>query len=45
MLGLVLDGPWERNDEVRVIFEREILDLIGPNVEIVFPTEKRLLAG
>ncbi len=27
-VGLVFDGPWERNAEVRGIFEREVLDLV-----------------
>ena len=25
-VGVVLDGHWERNDEVRGVFEREVLD-------------------
>jgi hypothetical protein len=43
-VGLVLDGPWERNAEVRGTFEREILDLIGDDFTIRFPEDKRLIA-
>ena len=42
--GLVLDGPWERNDEVRGIFEGEILDLVGNDFDVRFPEDKRRLA-
>lgn len=42
-VGLVLDGPWERNAEVRDAFEREILDLIGDDFTVRFPEDKRLI--
>ena len=42
-VGVVLDGPWERNDEVREIFERETLDLVGDDLEVRFPVDKRHL--
>lgn len=43
-VGVVLDGPWERNNEIRGTFEREILDLVGDDVSIRFPENKRLIA-
>ena len=43
-VGVVLDGPWERNDEVRGIFESEVLDLVGDDFDVRFPEDKRRLA-
>jgi outer membrane protein TolC/ABC-type uncharacterized transport system substrate-binding protein len=43
-VGVVLDGPWERNDEVRGIFEREVLDLAAEDFDVQFPPEKRFVA-
>lgn len=43
-VGVVLDGPWERNDEIRGIFEREVLDLTSGEFVVQFPAAKRLLA-
>ncbi len=43
-VGMVLDGPWERNTEIRGTFEREILDLMGDDFTIRFPEDKRLIA-
>ncbi len=43
-IGVALDGPWERNDEVRAIFEREIAAVAAPDFDVVFPDGKRLLA-
>ena len=43
-VGVVLDGPWERNDEVRGIFEGEVLDLVGDDFDVRFPEDKRRLA-
>ncbi len=43
-IGVVLDGPLERNDEVRGIFEREILDLVGSEFNVAFPDAKRRVA-
>ena len=42
-VGVVLDGQWERNDEVRGVFESEVIDLIGDDFDIRFPENKRLL--
>ena len=43
-VGVVMDGPWERNDEVRGIFEGEVLDLVGDDFDVRFPEDKRHLA-
>ena len=43
-VGVVLDGPWERNDEVRSVFEREVVDLVGSDFDVQFPADKRRLA-
>ena len=43
-VGVVLDVPWERNPEVRGAFEGEILDLVGGDIDIRFPEDKRRLA-
>ncbi len=44
MIGVALDGSWERNDEVRLGFEQEIAALVGPRFTVVFPAEKRRVA-
>lgn len=42
--GVVLDGPWDRNDQVRSVFEKEIGTLLdGPTVAR-FPSEFRIVA-
>ena len=44
VVGVALDGPWERNDEVRLGFEHGIADLVGPRFTVVFPVENRRVA-
>ena len=43
-VGVVFDGPWERNDELRAGFEEEIAALAAPRFTIVFPAEARRVA-
>ena len=43
-VGIVLDGPWERNDETLAVFQKETLDLTRPEFDVRFPPDKRLLA-
>lgn len=43
-VGVVLDGPWERNDEVRGVFEAEVLALAGDDLSVQFPEDKRRVA-
>lgn len=40
VVGIILDGPWQRNDELRQLFVGEIRDLIGSEFEVQFPEEK-----
>ena len=35
-IGMVADGPWERNDEIAKIFENEILELLRGEADIKF---------
>ena len=41
-IGIALDGPWERNQEIRETFEREITQLLEGEYEVRFPVEKQL---
>ena len=43
-VGVVFDGPWERNDELRAGFEEEIAALAAPRFTVVFPAGARRLA-
>lgn len=43
-IGMVIDGPWERNDEIRTAFEREILDLTRGDFDVRFPPGVRIEA-
>ncbi len=38
-VSIVVDGPWERNDEVRDLTRREILDLTEGEFDVRFPDE------
>jgi len=40
--GVVIDGPFQRNDEVRGMFQTEIIDLIRDDFDPQFPDEKRI---
>ncbi len=42
-VGVVIDGPWERNAEINGAFEQEIRDLVGREFDVRFPAEKRLV--
>ena len=35
-IGIVIDGPWERNDEIRGIIQQEILDLTRGEFDVRF---------
>ena len=43
-VGVVFDGPWERNEELRVGFEEEIEALAAPRFRVVFPAAARRVA-
>ena len=40
-IGVVFDGPWERNEEMRIGFEEEIAALAAPRFTVVFPPAAR----
>ncbi len=40
-VGIVLDGPWDRNTEILELFEREMSDLLSGEFDVRFPPEKR----
>jgi len=41
-IGLVSDGPWERDQMERAAIEKEIQSALGSTHEVVFPDNKRL---
>ena len=43
-IGMVLDGPYERNEQGRSIFEREITELLGGEFDVSFPADKLVVA-
>jgi len=43
-IGMVLDGPWDQNEEIITLLKQEILDLTRNEFNIRFPEEKLLLA-
>ena len=43
-VGIVTDGYWERNDEVRELFQKEILELTRGEFDVRFPPEKDIEA-
>ena len=40
-IGVVIDGPWERNDEIERLFQRELLELTRGEFDVRFPAEAR----
>ncbi|MBT8495379.1 MAG: TolC family protein [Deltaproteobacteria bacterium] len=42
-IGVVLDGPWELNKQIRSIFVREILSLTKGSFDVRFPEDKLLV--
>src|SRR5687767_11966808 len=43
-IGWISDGPWVLQEQVCGAFEREIVDLLGNDVEVTFPEAKRITA-
>ena len=43
-VGVVFDGPWERNEELRTGFEEEIAALAAPQFTVAFPAAARRMA-
>lgn len=44
-IGIIIDGPWERNEEVLKLFEKEITDLLENEYEVLFPTSKKIVGN
>ncbi|MFC1538621.1 TolC family protein [Candidatus Latescibacterota bacterium] len=42
-IGVVIDGPWDRNEEVYVLFENEINNLLSNEFDVRFPSEKTIV--
>ena len=43
-IGIVTDGPWEESEEIRSLFEQEILELARGEFDVRFPEEKLVRA-
>jgi outer membrane protein TolC len=43
-IGMVLDGPWDRSDEITSMFREEISDILEGEFEVRFPQSKTLVA-
>jgi len=43
-IGVVIDGPWERNDEIRDMTQQEILALTEGEFDVRFPESKLITA-
>lgn len=44
-IGVVLDGPWARNEEILGVFQQEIVDLLSGEFDVMFPPESRRTDG
>jgi outer membrane protein TolC len=44
-IGVVIDGPWERNQEVFGLFQAEIQALAGVEFDVRFPDEKTIVGN
>lgn len=44
-IGVVVDGPWERNADVRATIEKEIINLSKAEFDIRFPEDKRIVGN
>ena len=42
-VGVVMDGPWERNAEIERIFQRELIELMRGEFDLRFPDEVRIV--
>ncbi len=41
-IGIVSDGYWERSDEIRALFQHEILELTRGEFDVRFPADKHI---
>jgi outer membrane protein len=42
-IGIVVDGPWERNETLRGLLQKEILEVLGKDAPVTFPPEAFLV--
>ena len=43
-IGVVIDGPWQGNDALIAVIQREVVDLTKGKYDVRFPEDKRLVA-
>ncbi|NIM98000.1 MAG: TolC family protein [candidate division Zixibacteria bacterium] len=43
-IGIVIDGPWERNTEIGDLFKNEIVGLLHGEFDVRFPEDKQIVA-
>jgi outer membrane protein TolC len=43
-IGVVIDGPWERNNEISSLFQNEVISLSERDFDIRFPDDKQIVA-
>ncbi len=41
-IGVVVDGPWDRNDEIQDRFEQEIIALLSGDFDVRFPDQAQI---
>ena len=44
-IGVVVDGPWDRNDEIQDRFEQEIIALLSGDFDVRFPDQAQIDGG
>ena len=44
-IGVVVDGPWERNDEILELFQQEITALLSGDFDVRFPPQAEIDGG
>ena len=44
-IGVVVDGPWERNDEITDLFQQEITAVLTGDFEVQFPAQAAIDGG
>jgi hypothetical protein len=42
VIGMVVDGPWERNEEILSAFRLEILELTRDEFDVRIPPDKTI---
>ncbi len=42
-IGIVVDGPWERNEDMRTLLQNSIREVLGKEARVIFPDEASLV--